>query len=296
MGTPALAVPACRWLAENTNLTLVVTRPDKPVGRHRVMTAPPVKVLAQERGIPVWQPKTLRAISDEDLAKLQVDLIVVMAYGCMLPRVVLDAPRLGSINLHASILPRHRGASPLHGAIDAGDAQTGVAIMKMVEQLDAGPVFLQEVLDLPSDATLSWLEDAIAPVSVRALERYCANPTITPVAQDDSLATYCHKLTTEHGHLDLTQSAVVLERRIRAYHPHPGSWLKVGESRYHVMKVQVLPDSLPLSPGETKVERRRLFLGTGAGTLEVLELQPPGKKAMASAAFLNGHPCPPRFE
>jgi methionyl-tRNA formyltransferase len=296
MGTPALAVPACRWLAENTDLTLVVTRPDKPVGRHRVMTAPPVKVLAQERGIPVWQPKTLRAITTEDLAKLQVDLIVVMAYGCMLPQSVLDAPRLGCVNLHASILPRHRGASPLHGAIDAGDAQTGVAIMKMVEQLDAGPVFLQEILDLPTNARLSWLEEAIAPVSVRALERYCANPGITPVTQDESLATYCHKLSTEQGHLDLTHSAVALDRRIRAYHPHPGTWLKVGEGRYHIPKAQVHPETLPLSPGETKVERRRLFLGTGMGTLEVLEIQAPGKKAMPTSAFLNGHACPPHFE
>jgi methionyl-tRNA formyltransferase len=296
MGTPEIAVPALRLLAARTDLRLVVTQPDRPAGRGNHLKPPEVKLAALELGLPVWQPETLKGqAGDPRLAGL--DLAVVMAYGELLRQDLLDRPRLGCINLHASLLPRWRGASPLQAVLRAGDAASGVTVMRMVRALDAGPVFLREQLALPGDATLGWLHGQLAAAAARALgrllDRLDAGALGEPEAQDEALATHCRKLTAEDGLLDFARPAAELERWVRAYTPAPGCWTRFAGERVRILALA--PAAHPgLEPGALAVDGRRLLVGCGDGALEVLRLQPPGRPPLDAAAWLNGHRPPPR--
>lgn len=295
MGTPEIAVPALRLLAARTRVLTVVTQPDRPAGRGNQLTPPAVKTAAQELGLRVWQPATLRGA--EGAPELQgADLFVVMAYGELLRQPVLDLPRGAPINLHASILPRWRGASPLQAAIRAGDAETGVAVMRMVRALDAGPVYLQERLALGERPTLPWLHDALAELAATALGRFLERwPEIPAVPQDESAVTVCGKLDAGHGRLDFAATMAELDRWVRAYTPAPGCWTTAGAVRLRVHELAPRPD-VRLAPGAVQAERGAILVGCADGAVALVRLQAPGKRVMTAAEFLNGNALPERLQ
>lgn len=285
MGTPEIAVPALRQLAKQTQVTLVITQPDRPAGRGMKLTPPPVKVAALELGIPVWQPETMRgAESDPRLAGH--DLFVVMAYGEILRQSVLSLPK-SCINLHASLLPRWRGASPLQACLRAGDSETGVCVMEMAPALDAGPVYLTERIPLTPTTTLPELHDQVAVVAGQALGEFLdAWPQIDATPQDESRVTVCRKLTSEHGKIDWSQSAEAVERQIRAYTPAPGCWTMIGDERVRLLAVSHSTVSIPASV--CRNDDGCLVIGCSQGSIRVQAIQPSGKSPMSSTAFLAG--------
>ena len=290
MGTPAIAVPVLRRLAALTTVTTVITQPDRPAGRGNTLTPPPVKVAALELGLPVWQPESLKGLAADP--RLACDLAVVMAYGELLRQDVLDIPLHGCINLHGSLLPRWRGASPLQAAIRAGDALTGVTVMRMVRGLDAGPMYLTETLPITDQTTLATLHDDMAESAALALERFLAVwPPPEPQPQDDAQMTHCRKLTFDDGKLDPSNTASELDRWVRAYTPAPGCWLPWADQR---MRIHAVTPSgrTDLAPGALAVTERRLYLGCADAALEITRLQSPGKPVMTTRDWLNGNKVP----
>lgn len=293
MGTPEIAVPALRLLAAHTDCRGVVTQPDRPAGRGHHLQPPAIKVAAEALGLPVWQPETLKG-QEGDPRLQDLDLIVVMAYGELLRQAVLDLPRLGCINLHASLLPRWRGASPLQAVLRAGDASTGVTVMRMVRGLDAGPTYLAEEVALDGTSTLPWLHDRLAEVAATALGRFLEHPTATPTPQDEAQVTHCRKLTAEDGRLAWTASQVDLDRWVRAYTPAPGCWVPQGTDRVKILGLEAAGPS-DLTPGQVRVEGDRLLVGCGDGAVAVTRLQMPGRKALSAAEYLRGARPPERW-
>jgi methionyl-tRNA formyltransferase len=290
MGTPEIAVPALRRLAERTTVSLVITQPDRPSGRGLAPSPPPVKQAAIELGLPVWQPESMRG-AEADPRLANHDLFVVMAYGEILRQPVLSLPR-ACINLHASALPRWRGASPLQACLRAGDAETAVCVMEMVPALDAGPVYVSERITLHPHTTLAQLHDQVASVAADALDRFLGQwPGIPAVPQDPALVTLCRKLTTADGRLNWARSAEELERWVRAYTPAPGCWSPLGDDRLRILQVAALPDR-GLQPAAVRIEDQRILVGCAGGTVELLRLQAPGRKAMGAADFLRGNRLP----
>jgi methionyl-tRNA formyltransferase len=289
MGTPELAVPTLQALAELTDCQLVVTQPDRQAGRGRQLRAPPVKVAAEALGVPVWQPETLRG--HEDDPRFAVDLIVVMAYGELLRQPLLDRPRWECVNVHLSLLPRWRGASPLQAALAAGDAATGVTIMRMVKALDAGPMFRRDELPLQDRSTLSDVHDALAelaPVSLRAF--LAAGREQIPQEQDAAAVTWCGKLSREDGCLDWTQPWQAIDRHVRSYTPVPGCWSALGKKSWRIQAIGRAPSDWPnLAPGHIKIMDNGIAVGTGDVPAALLQAQPPGKRSMAVADLLNGY-------
>ena len=291
MGTPEIAVPALGLLAARTRVSCVITQPDRPAGRGNRLTPPAFKRAALDLGLPVWQPDTLRGAAADP--RLECDLAVVMAYGELLRQDVLDRPAHGCINLHGSLLPRWRGASPLQAAIRAGDDRTGVAVMRMVRGLDAGPVYLAEEVPITAATTLGLLHDQLATAAATALGRFLDRfPGLAPVEQDPALVTTCGKLTAEHGRLDCACTAAELERWVRAYTPAPGCWLPWGPAGERMRIHQLAPADRTLAPGTLQAEGRRLFWGCAGGAVEILRLQPPGKPVLSASDWLNGHRLP----
>lgn len=295
MGTPELAVPTLRSLHRLTDCQLVVTQPDRPAGRGGRLRAPPVKMAAQELDIPVWQPETLRA-AESDPHLQNFDFFIVLAYGEILRQGLLDLPRHGCINLHASLLPRWRGASPLQAALRAGDVETGVSVMRMVRGLDAGPVYLQRRITLDDRATLPWLHDAIAEESARALEDFLAAWPLTSEPQDESQVTHCGKLQSVDGRIDWHLPAQDVARWIRAYTPVPGCWGEVAGQRWRLLQAQAHAGGAALAPGEVRATPEALVVGCAEGAVAIERLQLPGKRPMDAAAFLRGHQPPTRFD
>jgi len=292
MGTPGIAVPTLRALAARTNVTCVVTQPDRPAGRGHQVQPPPIKVAALELGLPVWQPETLKGHADAPQLA-DTDLFVVLAYGELLRQDILDLPRGACINLHASLLPRWRGASPLQAVLRAGERETGVTVMRMVRGLDAGPMFLHERLPLTEHTTLPELHDAIAELSSVALDRFLDHwPAIEATAQDESQVTHCRKLLPEDGHLDFTRSMGELERWVRAYTPAPGCWALADGERARLLELSPHPQVSDLSPGAIRIVDGELLVGCGDGACAIVRLQPPGKRAMAAKDYLNGNRIP----
>lgn len=294
MGTPEIAVPALRLLAGRTAVTCVITQPDRPAGRGHELRAPAVKTAAVALGIPVWQPETLKGCEAEPRLAGH-DLFVVMAYGELLRRPVLALPR-ECINLHASLLPRWRGASPLQAALRAGDAATGVTVMRMAPKLDAGPIFLSERLPLAATTTLAELHDRIAELAANALGRFLdAWPGCEPVDQDEAQVTTCRKLEAEDGRLDWSRPMAELERWVRAYTPAPGCWTALGADRLRVLALTPAPAAARLDPGAIRCEAGTLLVGCGDGAVAITRLQAPGKRPMEAADFLRGNQLPERF-
>jgi methionyl-tRNA formyltransferase len=248
--------------------------------------------LALQHGLEVWQPDSLREKDWQDrIVELDTDLVVVVAYGLMIPDRLLEAPRLGCWNVHASLLPRWRGAAPIHRAVEAGDRETGVCVMKVVKALDAGPVFHSVKTPIMATDTSGVLHDRLAQMGARALV-YCADLARAeklpePEEQDHAAATYAHKLTKAEAELDWNQPADVLARRVRAFNPWPVAWCELGGQRLRVWRAEAVDaDALP---GQVVSDRHTLAVGTAAGSLELLEIQKAGGQRMAVEQFLAAH-------
>ncbi|TVR14188.1 MAG: methionyl-tRNA formyltransferase [Planctomycetota bacterium] len=295
MGTPEMAVPSLRVLAARTQVVRVITQPDRPAGRGRKTQAPPVKIAAERLGLPVYQPSSLRA--DDGAAFADVDLMVVLAYGEILREPVLQAPRLGCINLHASLLPRWRGASPLQAAIRAGDTESGVSVMQMVRALDAGPVYATRRIILPPRVTLPWLHDALAEESAEALLDYLNRMgEYTAQPQPSEGVTYCGKLYSKDGAINWSAGVHAVDRQVRAYTPIPGCWSEL-QSGQRLGIQQLLPSAHggPTQPGAVVCEEGAVLVGCGDGAVSLQVVQPPGKRPMDIRSFLNGHALPQQF-
>lgn len=294
-GSPEFALPSLRALMrEGHSVVGVVTQPDRPAGRGRGTKAPPVKVAAEEAGIDVLQPERPRGSGFlGQIRKLGPELSIVAAYGKILPREVLSLPLRGSINVHASLLPELRGAAPVNWAIINGCRRTGVTIMKMVEELDAGPIILQESCAISMDEAAGQLADRLADLGAAALlEALTLIEAGEAVErpQDDAAATYAPKLGPDDVRLDWTKPAEQLERWIRGADPAPAAWSEVDCLRVRLFAPQFRESSVPVEPGVVvKADPKDgLVVGTGAGTLRIGEVQPAGKRRMQAAEWIRG--------
>ena len=292
-GTPDFAARhLAALLSSDHEVVAVYTQPDKPAGRGQKLTASPVKDLALAHDLPVYQPASLRNEEAQvELAALGADLMVVVAYGLILPKAVLDTPRLGCLNVHGSLLPRWRGAAPIQRAIWAGDAETGVTIMQMDVGLDTGAMIRKVSCPIAFDETSASLYDKLAELGPQALVdtlgAMAAGDTAAE-AQDDALANYAQKLSKEEARIDWSMEAVAIERCIRAFNPWPISWFEVAEQTIKVWQAEVI-DSDHGQPVGTllKADKQGIDVATGKGVLRLLTLQPPGKKAMSVPDLLN---------
>ncbi|UNP88418.1 methionyl-tRNA formyltransferase [Aeromonas encheleia] len=292
-GTPDFAARhLAALLSSDHEVVAVYTQPDKPAGRGQKLSASPVKELALAHNLPVYQPASLRnEAAQAELAALGADLLVVVAYGLILPKAVLDTPRLGCINVHGSLLPRWRGAAPIQRAIWAGDAETGVTIMQMDVGLDTGAMIRKVSCPIAFDETSASLYDKLAELGpqalVETLNAMAAGDTAAE-AQDDALANYAQKLSKEEARIDWSMEAVAIERCIRAFNPWPISWFEVAEQTIKVWRAEVI-DSDHGQPAGTllKADKQGIDIATGKGVLRLLTLQPPGKKAMSVSDLLN---------
>ena len=299
LGTADFAVPSLRALTARPELeiVMVVTQPARPAGRGRGTRPSPVRVASDELGLAAWEPPRLRRPQAvERLRELAPDLCVVAAYGQILPASALAIPPHGCLNVHGSLLPRHRGASPVAAALLAGDAETGVTIMLMDEGLDTGPILtLRREPIRADDTTLSLttrLSEAGAELLVETLPRWLAGQ-ITPTPQDEGEATLTRLLRKEDGAIDWARPAVEIERQVRAYHPWPGAFaVDEGGERLVIRAATAWPD-IHLTPGQGGLVERRPVIGAGAGALEPLTVQPPGRRAMAYADYLRGRRLAP---
>ena len=296
-GTPAFAVPSLEALARaGHTIAGVVTQPDRPRGRgHRVQPSE-VKVAAERIGAPVLQPAKLKSPEfAADLARLEADLGVVAAYGRILPASVLGVPRLGIINVHASLLPRWRGAAPIHRAILAGDRETGVTIMRVVEQLDAGPMLARAVTAIDPDETSQTLERRLAGIGAELLaatvERL-AGSAVDETPQDETQVTYAARLDKRESPIDWNESAAAIHNKIRGLQPWPVASAVLGDRRVLIRRSQPGGDQPGgLAPGTIiRADAEGIDVSTGAGAARLLELQLEGRPPVTAAAFLNGHP------
>ena len=296
LGTSAFAVPALAALVEaGHDVACVYTRAPKPAGRGQQERRTPVHQLADRLGLPVRTPRTLK--SDEEAAAfkaLELDAAVVVSYGHILPRSFLDAPVLGCINIHGSLLPRWRGAAPIHRAILAGDAETGVTIMRMDEGLDTGPMLLAEGTPISAADTAETVHDRLAELGGRLIVSTLdglLRRSIEPVDQPAEGVTYAHKLGKEEGALDWRRPAAELERKVRAFHPWPGTYVEAPKAG-GTERIKVLAAALTLAggpPGTVSIARDGFPVVTcGVGGLKLLKLQRPGKSAQPADAFLRG--------
>jgi methionyl-tRNA formyltransferase len=293
MGTPDFAVPALvRLIEARHDIACVYTQPPRPAGRGGREQMSPVHQEALRRGLTVRHPASLKSESaQQEFAALNADVAVVAAYGLILPKPVLAAPRLGCINIHASLLPRWRGAAPIQHAILAGDTETGVTIMQMDEGLDTGPMILQEKIPIGPATTGQSLHDALAELGaqliVPALDRVAAGAK--PPPQPDG-ATYAPKLTREDGRLDWRRPAAMLERQVRAFDPWPGAWFEHRGERFKVLRAYVAPGHAGAAPGTVLAD---LTVACGEGALNIASIQRAGKAAMSAADFLRGYSIAP---
>ena len=295
MGTPSFAVPALEALVAQGSyeLVCVVTQPDRPAGRGRRLAAPAVKEAALAHGLPVWQPRTLRdPEAVEKLRALSPTVIVVAAFGQILSPDVLAIPSRGCLNVHASLLPRWRGAAPIPAAILAGDEETGVTIMLLDEGMDTGPILAQASLPIRPEDTTGSLTERLATLGadllIATLPHWLAGE-IQPRPQDHSQATMCRPLRKEEGRLDWSRPAIELERRVRAYNPWPGAYTTWRGQRLKVLRAASLMDwHGPQPPGQVIALPEGTAVATGKGALLLLEVQLAGRRAMVIADFLRG--------
>lgn len=293
MGSPEFALPSLRTLAGVHDVVGVVTQPDRASGRGREVKMPPVKTLALELGIPVMQPEKLRAPEAmEQLRAWQPDLIVVAAFGQILKQDVLDLPRFGCLNVHASLLPRWRGAAPINAAILHGDEETGVTIMQMDAGLDTGAMLAKKSMRLPPDGTAGSVTDALshlgADLLIETLPRWFAGE-IQPTPQDDSLSTYAPMMKKEDGRLDFTRDVNELERQVRALNPWPGAFMEFNGATLKIHRArmgQIV--NLSYEAGQKLTQANQPAVGARGGVLILDEVQPAGKKSMSGKSFLAG--------
>lgn len=294
-GTPEFAAPTLEMLLGGAHeVCAVYTQPDRPAGRGRKLTPSPVKLLAQSHGVPVFQPTSLKELLEQErLRSLEADLMIVVAYGLILPKIVLEIPRLGCVNVHASLLPRWRGAAPIQRAILAGDEVTGITIMTVEPRLDAGPMLHKKSCRIAPLETAGELHDRLARLGAEALSEVLPDieaGLIRPEVQDESQATYAAKLEKHEARLDWSMSAIDLERRIRAFNPWPVAATLYRGEIMRIWLAQSLDESAGAEPGTILEREKTLDVATGSGVLRVIEVQLPGGRRMSAQAFLNAHP------
>jgi methionyl-tRNA formyltransferase len=298
-GSGEIAIPAFRRLISDGPRPLaLVTQPDKPAGRHRDLTPPPIKRVALEAGIPVQQPESVRdEASLDELRALAPDVIVVMAYGQILPKALIAIPRIACINLHASLLPRHRGASCLQAAIDEGDAETGITVMHVVPKLDAGDIIHALATPIGADETGGSLHDRMADLAAEALAQALpgiVDGSATRIPQDGTRATYAPKLDREHGRIDWTWPAERLARRIRAYEPWPGTWATFDGKRVKIFPAKAEQGTMG-EPGALTAMNGEVRVACGDGFLVLGEVQPDGSRRMPARDWVKGLRSLPTF-
>ena len=293
-GTPDFAVPALQMLIDSKHeVCAVYTQPDRPSGRGRKLTPSPVKKLALEANIPVLQPESLKTQEAiKELQAFEADLMVVVAYGLMLPQAVLDAPKQGCINIHGSLLPRWRGAAPIHRAVIAGDKNTGVTIMQVIKKLDAGDMLHKETCEIEPHHSSSDLHDILSDLGAIGLEKVLQKieqGSLVAERQDESLMTYAAKLEKTESLLDWELSAVELDRKIRGLNSWPVAQTVFDNKVLRIWKAVISESDKDLSAGEVHRQGKRMVVGTGNGCIDLLEVQLPGGKRMQINAFLNSH-------
>lgn len=292
MGTPDFAVPALAACAELGEVVLVVCQPDRPRGRGQAVQPPPTKVWALEHGLPVRQPERLKGTDfHEELKRLEADVAIVVAYGRILPVDVLEAPKHGCLNLHASLLPKYRGAAPIQWAVANGEEETGICLMEMEAGLDTGPVIACERIPIGPRDTAATMHDKLSALGADVLRAHLL-PYLRgerpPTPQDDSKATLAPILKKEDGRLDFSRPAATLEPRIRGFTPWPGAWTELDGKVLKVFAAEV--GSGRGEPGEIlRASGDALEIACGEGSLRIKELQLEGKKRMEAAAFLAGY-------
>jgi len=294
-GTPDFSVPTLQSLLDGPHdIMAVYSQPDRPAGRGRKTTASPVKQLAIKHDVPVCQPVSLKTeAAQQMLAALQPDLIVVVAYGLMLPPAVLAMPRLGCVNVHASLLPRWRGAAPIQRAILAGDTETGVCLMQMDAGLDTGGVLACRVCRLETDDTGSRLHDKLAHQGAQLLSENLAaleRGDLEPRQQDEALACYAGKLKKSEARIDWNLPAVDIMRRVRAFNAWPVAETRFAERQLRIWDAQVAPGDTDRLPGTVlSADKKGIEVACGAGRLRLLVLQLPGARAVTAGEFVNAH-------
>ncbi|MDD3816142.1 MAG: methionyl-tRNA formyltransferase [Desulfocapsaceae bacterium] len=302
MGTPDFAVPALHKLLNGPDhVVAVITQPDRPKGRGKKLTPPPVKVAAAEAGIPVLQPTKIR--TEEFLNTLKnyhADLIIVAAYGRMLPASILELPRLGCINIHGSLLPRHRGAAPIQWAVIKGDSQAGVTIMQMDVGMDTGDILLPAAIPVAEDETAGSLFHKLAELGgttlLQALDLLRQDKLI-PIRQDHSLATEAPPLTKEDGRLDWNRPAAELHCLIRGLDPWPGAYSFIDGQRFRFFAPEIIHKECRQAPGTLILaDHQGLLIATAQDSLLIKEIQPEGKKRMTVESYLCGHPLAPGLQ
>lgn len=300
-GTPAFSVPFLEHLVHDPEVDVVgiVTQPDKPAGRGGQLTPSPIKVLARVAAIPLFQPTSLKADASiaETLTRLEADFFVIVAYGKIIPKLILDIPKRGCINVHPSLLPRWRGPSPMQWAIAEGDSTTGVTIMLLDEGMDTGPLLASEHVTIDAEETYSSLVQKVHEIGPRlladTLKRY-EKGEIIPLKQDESQATTTRLLEKEDGHINWSETMGQIERKHRAYQEWPGTWACWERTpgiclRLKFLKIRPVDFRADAPRGMATVNNGRLFVDCADGTLEILEIQPEGKPVMAARSFTAGY-------
>ncbi|MHC0051884.1 methionyl-tRNA formyltransferase [Actibacterium sp. D379-3] len=293
MGTPEFSVPVLDALvAAGHDIACVYCQPPRPAGRGKKDRPSPVQARAAALGLPVRHPARLRdEQAQAEFAALRADVAVVVAYGLILPQPVLDAPRFGCLNIHASLLPRWRGAAPIHRAIMAGDTQTGVCIMQMEAGLDTGPVLLRQATPIGDTETTAQLHDRLSAMGARLIvEALHRLPDLVPEAQPDTGVTYAEKIDKSEARVDWTRPAIEVDRHIRGLSPFPGAWCDVAGER-----VKLLRSRMAQGQGDPGQVLHGLTIACGNGAVEVLEVQRQGKRPMLTEEFLRGFSLPERL-
>lgn len=295
-GTPHFAAHALAALLDKHEVVAVLTQPDRPSGRGMQLTASPVKQLAQQHGIPVFQPVTLKTEeAQKKIATLNADVMVVAAYGLILPQAVLQLPKQGCLNIHASLLPRWRGAAPIQRAILAGDKETGITIMQMDVGLDTGDMLLKKACEISERDTAETLHDKLAVLGAQAIVetlRLVEQRQLHPEKQNDSLATYAAKLSKSEAALDWTSAADRLGRAVRGYYPFPVAYTTMGDTPIKVMRARVRQQESGFdAPGTVlTIDKECIWVACGEGALGIEVMQKPGGKALPVLQFIQSFP------
>lgn len=293
-GTPEFAALHLKaLLAAGHQIVAVYTQPDRPAGRGQKLQPSPVKLLAREHDLPVFQPASLKSPEARgELAGLEPDLMIVVAYGLLLPQAVLDIPRLGCVNVHGSLLPRWRGAAPIQRAVLAGDAESGVAIMRMEAGLDTGPVYLEQRLALAPDETGGSLHDRLAALGCAALLEALpgiADGSLVPAPQPEAGTTYAHKLAKDEARMDWAEPAMAIARRVRAFNPWPVAETRIADEKLRVWQASAEAGEPAQAPGTVlAADKAGIRVACGEGALVLTQLQLPGGKPLSAAEILNG--------
>jgi methionyl-tRNA formyltransferase len=287
-GTHNFAVEILKGLikAPFINVSKVITQPDRPIGRKKVLTPPPAKVFAEQNDIKVIQPANLKNI---DLTQFEADLGITAQYGLLIPKNILNTPKHGILNVHTSLLPKYRGASPIQSALIAGETETGITVMQMTAGLDEGPILKQEKINIDPNDTYTTLDKKLSQAGAKIIAQTVLNfinGKINPQEQDDSKATFCRQMTRENGKIEWSNSAQQIYNLYRGLTPWPGVWTTWEGKKLKLL--EIAPSNEEIEQGKVLVKNKQIFIGTNTKTIEVTKLQLEGKNAMDATTFING--------